>query len=260
MVQPQVVVTGDSGFIGRRLLEDWRHRGGRATGLHELPQRIDLLEAGSSATMVERLMPDIVVHAAWTASSTADYRESATQELWPEATMELIHTCLSRNIRLFVLGSIAEAEPRDSSPYGRARQLLWARARHLVAAERLCWLRIHYVFDPRQGHPPLFKLIAHAQQSGQCQIDLKSPRATHDFVHVDDVVSAISTSVQRNLRGLVDVGSGTSRSVSEIVESMGLTWEQDPTPGGVTLSTPPAQIAKLTSSGWAPVNTLGSLL
>ena len=259
MVQPHIVVTGDSGFIGRRVLNALRHSGGSVTGLHELPQRIDLLEAGSIVRMVEKLNPDVLVHAAWTASSSANYRDSAQQDLWPAATMDLIHACLSRNIRPVVLGSIVEAGPTDTSPYGRARQLLWANAEHLVAAGHLCWLRIHYVFDPTQGHPLLFKLIAQAQKCGLSQIQLKHPWATHDFIHVDDVANAIYISIQNNLRGLVDVGSGTSRSVAEIVEAMGLTWQQDPVPSGVAISTPPAEVPKLTNNGWAPVNTLGFL-
>ena len=256
MEHDRVLLTGDTGFVGSRFKTNWEELGNAALGLRECYPDLDLLSPGSIDRALEELSPDVVVHAAWSASGTVDYRESHLQPLWPAATTELINACLEKQIRVVVLGSIAEVEPSDITPYGQARQQLWRASSDIVSEGRVTWLRIHYAFDDAAGHPELFQLLKQSVDRGGIPVTLQSPTARHDFIHVEDVASAISTAISSSLQGLIEVGTGVTQSVADVAEAMGVDFQSLDETHKTSLSTCAADPTRLLDEGWLPLNTL----
>ena len=49
---------------------------------------------------------------------------------------------------------------------------------------------------------------------------------SRDFIHVDDLVRAIDTLMKSNLRGVTDIGSGTTNNLVELIEYFGIDCER----------------------------------
>jgi nucleoside-diphosphate-sugar epimerase len=47
---------------------------------------------------------------------------------------------------------------------------------------------------------------------------------SRDFIHVDDVLDAITTVMDTDLRGVIDVGTGQTNLLSEIVSKFGIEY------------------------------------
>ena len=256
MEYDRVLLTGDTGFIGSRFKTNWEERGNSIFGLRKYYPGIDLLKSGSIDAVLADLRPDVVVHAAWSASGTEKYRESHIQPLWPAATTALIHKCIEKQIKIVVLGSIAEIEPRDITLYGRARQKLWQASSGLVSHNQVTWLRVHYAFDDSAGRPELLHLLKQGLQDPSDPVPLRSPTARHDFIHVDDVASAISTAISSSLGGLIEVGTGVTRTVAQVAVAMGVHFQALDEPNKASFSTRAAQPTHLLNEGWLPIRTI----
>ena len=118
------------------------------------------------------------------------------------------------------------------------------------------WLRPFYVFDQDRRRPALVDLATAARQRGET-LHLRSPHQYHDFVHASDVGRAIVAAVSHGLVGEVPIGSGSLRSVADLVTRLGTSWSADdaqqspaPTHSGATADT-----TRLAAVGWAPTRT-----
>ncbi len=56
-------------------------------------------------------------------------------------------------------------------------------------------------------------------------IDYLNVNHSRDFIHVDDVVSAIDTVLQTDLKGVIDVGTGTTNKLIDIAEYFKIDYE-----------------------------------
>jgi len=74
---------------------------------------------------------------------------------------------------------------------------------------------------------------------------------SRDFIHVDDVLEAITTVMDTDLRGVIDVGTGKSNLLSKIVSNFHI--EYTPVIGDeFEREDNLANINVLTDYGWAP--------
>jgi len=80
----------------------------------------------------------------------------------------------------------------------------------------LAWMRVFYVYGPRQRQESLIPSILTHLQSGRLP-ELHTPQNANDFVFVDDVAEAFSNAVSNKLpSGIYNLGSGSSTPVQEI--------------------------------------------
>jgi nucleoside-diphosphate-sugar epimerase len=89
-------------------------------------------------------------------------------------------------------------------------------------------------------------------------VELKSPGARHDFVHAADVGAAITQVVQYDLRGVVDIGTGTLTSVGDLVTRLGARWQAaqgHPDAEHPNHAEPVADTSRLRATGWQPHRT-----
>ncbi len=117
------------------------------------------------------------------------------------------------------------------------------------------WLRPYYVFDPVARRPALVADAAAAREAG-VPVALRAPDATHDFVHAADVGSAVVTAVRHDLRGVVEIGSGTLHTVAEVVIALGAAWEGgEPAEAVVAHQGRVAESQEVRAAGWRPRST-----
>ena len=247
------LITGATGLIGRAVLKAWTEPTLEPVPLDRATD--DLLVPGTPTALVRRLRPAVVVHLAWVASGTAGYRTSPDNERWLAATLELAQACADNDALLLATGTPLDREPAGADAYSAAKSALWQALSPGLAAGQVGWLRPFYVIDPARRRPALVDQALAAHEAG-APITLMTPDSAHDFVHVDDVASAVCTAAGHRLAGEVEIGAGRLRTVRELVEALGVTWQAGPP----TDSTPPhaheaANVARLVDLGWSPTTT-----
>lgn len=245
------LITGASGVLGRHLLAQWTSDLEPVAVEHRF---VDLLTPGSGAALVARLRPQAVIHLAWTASGTTGYRTSRDNERWVDASLEMAEASRVVGARFLATGTALDSSaPGDA--YSSAKRRLGDALKPRFCTGRITWLRPYYVVDPDRRRP---ELVAQALAAAEADVPivLRTPGAQHDFVHASDAARAIAVALDAPLVGEVPIGSGTTRSVRDLVEALGVPWQpaQEP-PKNLPHHHEAADTSGLRARGWQPIRT-----
>jgi nucleoside-diphosphate-sugar epimerase len=253
------LITGAHGLLGSWVRRGWSAEDGELVVVDHASA--DLLEPGVPARIVREVQPARVVHLAWSASGTPGYRSSRANDEWVRATLELVAAAADVRATIWATGTVVDrvgeaAPPSDDDTYSAAKRELRARLSDRIAAKEIGWLRPFYVFDQTLRRPEVVAAAMAARDEGR-PVQLRTPEAAHDFVHAADVGQAILGALRHDLRGPVDIGSGTIRSVAELVTALGLTWEhaEGAQPAADAHREVAADSAALRATGWLPTTT-----
>jgi nucleoside-diphosphate-sugar epimerase len=248
------LITGASGLIGRHVMHQWDIEGLRAKAVDHA--RDDLLQRGGPAALVERERPTIVIHLAWAASGTPNYRHSTDNERWVQASLELASACEERGATLFATGTSLDKASAPADEYAASKVSLWRKLEPTVAAGAVTWMRPFYVIDPERRRPALVDHALTARESAT-PVVLRTPESVHDFIHAADVGRAIVLAVRHRLRGELPIGSGRLRRVRDLISALDISWEagsHQPRAEESHLSEA-ADIHRLLALGWTPAST-----
>ena len=219
-----VLVTGGDGLTGRALkalARPWRVS---APGRHEVDVTQRLTVSGEF---------DHVVHAA---------ALSGVQESWRRVpdffavnvggTLNVLEYCRERRCSLtylstYVYGNalrmpVSEDFPvAPSTPYSLTKRLgeqcceFYAKNFGMSVTV----LRLFNVYGPGQSRKFLIPhILAQALDAGADSIEVQDLAPRRDYVYVSDVISAIVRTAGRSGFGIYNVGSGTSYSVSDVIQ------------------------------------------
>jgi len=248
----RVLLTGAAGLIGSSVQDQWDINGTTLVPVHR--SETDLLAPGMAARLIEKELPAAVIHLAWCGASTAGNREATENAEWLRASLEIKSACETLGAELYLTGSSLEVAASQGDAYTEAKRRLYAASLDDISGRKVTWLRPYYVFDPAQDSLRVVKAARAARGTGE-PVRLMTPFAQHDFVHVQDVASAIVAAVRHRLLGVVEIGSGHLHSVSELVERMGAEWTQATERLEETHAAHVADVAPLRSTGWRPLAT-----
>jgi GDP-4-dehydro-6-deoxy-D-mannose reductase len=232
----KVLVTGAAGFIGRHLVP------GLAADGHEIVKA----ERGSGDTADQatwkRFPPaDVVVHLA---------AKSFVPESWDApglfvrtnllGTVEALEYCRVHGARLvfpssYLYGDVVRQPIPESAklaaknPYALSKKL--AEEACEFYADRFSVettiLRPFNIYGPGQSDTFLIPTILNQLKAGK-EIHVKDLEPRRDYVYIVDVIEAMVKAVGRaGGFGVFNVGSGTSHSVSELIQTIQDVWGTD---------------------------------
>jgi UDP-glucuronate decarboxylase len=243
-----VLLTGASGFIGahvaRRLVADgdtvyaavrsehglWRLRG---LGCRLRPTTVDLFDIAGVRRAVAEIRPDVCVHLAWCTTPGA-YLHDADNVRLASASLELARALADTGCRRFVgAGTCLEYEARQT-PLDESAPL---RPSSLYAASKLglglmldhfgrqrgmavAWVRLFFQYGPFEDARRLVPSVIGALIRGE-EARVSEGRQVRDFLHVEDVASAIVAVARSGAQGPVNVGSGRPVMVRDVVTHIG---------------------------------------
>jgi UDP-glucose 4-epimerase len=241
----RVLVTGGAGFIGRSVVAGLVGAGAAVRVLDQLESHFDQAETvlGDLCDPAVReiaVTPDLtgIVHLAAITSVLGSLRQPArVHQVNVEATAGLLELARVRGVRKVLMSStnavvgdvgertIHEDLPlRPLTPYGAtkaaAEMLLsgYAGGYGMVTAA----LRLTNVYGPGMAHKDsLVPRIMRAVRAGTPLQVYGDGTQRRDFVHVDDVVSAVLAAWHHDVTGSVIVGSGRSVSVLDVIAEAG---------------------------------------
>jgi nucleoside-diphosphate-sugar epimerase len=226
MPDARVLVTGASGFLGQRLVSRLRAEGrevlapGRADGFDIVTDDLDLADA------------DHVFHLAALTGVPAAWDDPARFHLVnAHGTVRLLEACRTAGCGLtyvsgFVYGRpermpIAESDPtRPNNPYAFSKLMGEEACRFYASAfgVRANIVRPFNIYGPGQDQRFLLPVIVDQVADPQAsEVVVKDLAPRRDFIHVDDVISAIIAVAGQPPGAVFNVGSGKSYSVSDII-------------------------------------------
>ena len=223
----RVLVTGGSGFIGRRLVQFLRDE-----GVEVLAPGRDILDVSAGSFPDQSV--DWVIHLAGRTYVPASWNEPADfYRVNALGTVNVLEYCRRTQARLISVSGycygvpealpISETAPlKPNNPYALSKR----------AAEEACRFFFEYLQTPVMivrpfniygpGQPANF-LIAHIVEQvidpAVDAITVEDGTPRRDYVHLDDVIRAIE-SLRRNPKpgATFNIGSGKSCSVAELAE------------------------------------------
>jgi nucleoside-diphosphate-sugar epimerase len=245
----KVLLTGASGFIGRRVLSQLLRRGietvvvGRNRPSGYVGEFIvaDLLHLEAGAAVAADARATHLLHLAWYAEH-GEYWSSPLNLRWTEASVRLVESfCLAGGRQVTVAGTCAEYYwsvgycREDVTPlepatlYGIAKDA----TRRLVTA--VCeskgipcaWGRIFLPFGPGEDRrrliPALFEVF-----KGQRTPFGVNAASYRDFLHVDDVAEGFVQLVKTGADGCYNISSGEPIRISEVVRLIATACNANP--------------------------------
>jgi nucleoside-diphosphate-sugar epimerase len=220
----RVLVTGGTGFVGRRLCAALRAQGFEVWA----PRREEVDRGWKAAPRVEKvfhLAARTFVPDSWNAPAEF-YRANV------QGTVDLLEYCRTGAIPLvYVSGycyGVADRLPiRETAPLRPNNPYAFSK----VAAEAACRffserflvpvtiVRPFNLYGPGQRRQFLIPhLVAQALDPAEPELTVDDPRPRRDFVHVDDLIVALCTVPVTAEARVYNVGSGRSHAVGEIAQ------------------------------------------
>jgi nucleoside-diphosphate-sugar epimerase len=241
-VSNRVLITGASGFIGRRLLPLLLAAGHEVHAISRRPpaempagttrwHRADLLSQHEAADLVAHLRPEFLVHLAWY-TEHGRYWEARENTSWVEASLRLVSAFSAvGGARALCLGTCAEYAWREplcvegktplepATLYGVAKDATRRVAEALAerSSFELAWARPFLLYGPGEDPRRLIPSVARALLARR-PAEVGDATLVRDLMHVDDVASALAAVLLGRVCGAINIATGTPTQLSEAIE------------------------------------------
>src|SRR5579862_3892055 len=222
----RAVVTGGSGFLGRRVVAELEQRGCRSVTVPR-SRDYDLRDRSAVQRLYRETKPDLVIHLAAIVGGIGANRANPGRFFYDNAIMgiETLEQARLAGVTKFVgIGTICSypkvtpvpfheddlwnGYPEETNaPYGLAKKMLLVQSQ--AYREQYGYNAIHLLpvnlygpgdsFDPEKSHvvPALIKKCFDAIQTGADHIDVwGSGAASREFLYVEDCARAIVMATQ----------------------------------------------------------------
>jgi nucleoside-diphosphate-sugar epimerase len=236
----RVLLTGATGLIGRHCLPtllahgyevhtvSTRTASTHPPGVHA--HQTDLLDPAQVAALLASVQPSHLLHLAWYTQPGA-YWTSLENIRWVQASLGLLQAFVAHGGRRVVLaGSCAEYDwsygycteritpLRPATLYGKAKHALQLLEDAMAEQAQIsaAWGRLFFLYGPYEYPERLVAAVTRALLRGQ------PARCSHgnqirDFLYVQDAADAFVALLASDVRGAVNIGSGTPIALKQII-------------------------------------------
>ena len=243
---PPFLITGASGFIGRAVIESLQQRGGHEIhavtwGPAKVPlaqgvewHECNLLDPQSVEGLFATLKPEALIHLAWCADHATYWKDPANFD-WLHASLNVARS-FARNggQRAVFAGTSAEYDWSGGSPlkefetplkpqmlYGSCKLACYWALKGFFEQEGIswAWARFFNPFGPYEDRRRLIPKVCLKLIAGE-RLEFDAAMSQRDFLHVDDVGSALAALALSEVQGPVNVGSGIATRVRDVVSAI----------------------------------------
>jgi len=192
----------------------------------------DLLHSGDLAQPLRSIKPDVCIHLGWYAKPGEYIQASANIDLMA-ATLKLASLLREAGCRRFVgvgtcfeydtdAGYLSERTPlRPTFLYSAAKASTFMTLSNLPVTDMtVSWARLFYLYGPFENERRLVPSVIRALLRGD-EARCTSGEQVRDFLHVEDVASALWAVARSSIVGPVNIGSGSPVTVARLVTLIG---------------------------------------
>jgi nucleoside-diphosphate-sugar epimerase len=229
----RILITGASGFIGKNLLKYLYKKNYQifACYFKKKPNLIHKnihwikfdITKSKSYKKIFLISPDIIIHLAWYGIPDFSFKTSNTNFKF---SLKFFNQVLKiKNLkRVIISGSCYEYYNSKIKKKKKLNHFVNAKIKLRKELIKLAnknkkifiWLRIFYVYGPLQRKNSLISYLIKNFKNGRKPI-LREPNNFNDFIHIDDVCSAIEKAIIKpKISSVFDIGSGKLTSVLKI--------------------------------------------
>lgn len=246
----RVLVTGGTGFIGQHVLTPLIKRGYEVhvttTNLQQflrndvVVHQVNLLNHSEHSELMSRIRPTHWLHAAWY-TKNGKFWDAIENIDWLQATLSMEKLFYSGGgSRILGIGSCAEYDWTDgvciedqtienpASLYGKIKKSAYECLKALCKSQQVsfAWARIFFPYGAGESENRLIPYVINNLLRDQ------EARCTHgnqfrDFLHVYDIGEALAAILDSDFTGLVNVGSGISVTIKEVIERVALILDRE---------------------------------
>ncbi|MFT4164467.1 MAG: NAD(P)-dependent oxidoreductase [Microlunatus sp.] len=235
----RILVTGGSGFIGRWVVEALRKKHADVFVCTRTPSRVtdvagDLLQLDAPETLVAKVRPDIIVHAAWCVEPDRFWFTPANLD-WGAVTLRLARVAAEMGVRRFVgigtcfeydwpiEGQCCEATTpiRPTTLYATTKDSVRRVIQEYAKGGgfEFAWARLFYLFGPYE-HPKRLVASVASRLARNLPAPLSSGTAVRDFMDVRDAGAAVAALALSSVTGAVNIGSGEATKVIDLARQL----------------------------------------
>lgn len=237
----KVLLTGAAGFIGSHIARQLVDEGHEVHALVR-PQtnlwRLADIEPSLHFVRGDLLDPsfalpsslfDYCLHLAWYVEP-GKYLHSPLNKDWVEASLRLARHLKAAGCRRFVAAGTcfeyATSDPpqRESTPTAPSTLYVESKLALLHALPTVgidfAWVRFFYQYGPCEDSRRLMPVITTRLLRGE-EVKLVPGDRIRDYLHIEDVASAVCAVAQSKLTGAVNIGSGVPVTVRDIALNIG---------------------------------------
>jgi nucleoside-diphosphate-sugar epimerase len=237
----RVLLTGAGGFIGSYIARQLVREGHEVHAL--VRPRTDLwritdIEPSLQFIRGDLLNPsfglpssdfDLCVHLAWYVEP-GKYLHSSLNKDWVEASLRLARYLKLTGCRRFVAAGTcfeyATSDPpqHESTPTVPSTVYVQSKLELLQALPSVgidfAWARFFYQYGPYEDSRRLMPVIINLLRRGE-ETQLVPGDRIRDYLHIEDVASAVCAVAQSSLTGAVNIGSGEPVTVRDVALKIG---------------------------------------
>jgi len=237
----KVLLTGGVGFIGSHIARELVRQGHElhvvilpgtdCSRVADVATSLRFIEADLLAPSVA--LPDwrfdLCLHLAWYVEP-GKYLHAPQNEEWVGASVRLAQRLRDAGCRRFVgAGTCFEYAPSDP-PQGESTPTVpatvYAQSKlklfHALPSVGIdfAWVRFFYQYGPYEDSRRLVPVVINRLLGGE-EARLVTGDRIRDYLHIEDVASAVCAVAQSKLTGAVNIGSGVSVTVRDIALKIG---------------------------------------
>jgi nucleoside-diphosphate-sugar epimerase len=249
----KILLTGATGFIGshvlRRLIAEehevyslirpssntWRI-GNLSHSLKIVP--CDLFSTMELEKWLKEVLPELCIHLAWFAEP-GKYLNSLENPRFLSGSIELatqlaslgcrrlvgVGTCFEYNTDLGYLSETSLTKPRTLYAASKLAVQLVLEQLGKVTGMEVAWVRLFYQYGPFEDGRRLVPSVICSLLRNE-EVKVTKGEQVRDFLHVEDVASAIWAVAESNLLGPINIGSAESVTVRDVVTRIGRILER----------------------------------
>lgn len=237
----KVLIVGGTGFLGAPISKFLESSGKydvsvtsqnlpRNLSIHGHAKYLDVSKSLSISDALSASKPEILINLAWFTKHGLFWEDpmNSSYHLWTSNLYEFAFRLGVK--RILSIGTVseyglspgacnAELTPvKPESEYGRMKvangQMLSRLADEYGA--RFSWLRVFQAYGPGEHHRRLIPSTISGLREGR-QLRVLRPNDLLDWIYNEDIASAISLILEREIDGVIDIGTSKPRYVHEIV-------------------------------------------
>ena len=253
----RILVTGGAGFIGSHLVDSLTGVGHKVLVIDDLSfgkkeyvdPRAELVQLDIREKSLEKVLidfsPEVVYHlAAQKNVRTSIENPRLDAEINILGSLNVLQAAIKSQAKKFIFASSCgiygeakelpineEAEEKPLSPY-ILNKLVFERYLKIVAEGKIDWvaLRLANVYGPRQdpyGEAGVISIFLNNIIAGKPLTIFGDGKQTRDFIYVEDVAFAFVWLLEKEVKGIYNVGTGREVSLLELVEKIKTITGQD---------------------------------
>jgi nucleoside-diphosphate-sugar epimerase len=243
----KVIITGASGFVGSHIVRALWSQGceihlicreqSNCWRIEDLLPSLHLIRGELDSDIVKeyltRIKPELCIHAAWYATP-GKYATALENVDSLQRSLNLILHLVEVGCRRFVgigtcfeydfnSGYLSESSPTHPISLYAATKIAFSQVIQELgksAGMEVVWTRLFYQYGPMEDEKRLIAGIITSLLKDRA-IEITKGEQVRDFLHVEDIASAIWSVACSKLKGVVNIGSGQPVTVREIATRLG---------------------------------------